>query len=139
MSESPKVTRIRPAGPDHQVLTVEGGKSTYRREPCGECPWIVANTGDFPAEAFRHSASTAYDMATNTFACHESGKDKPAVCAGFLLRGAHHNMAVRMGLMTGRFKRDVTDGGHVLHDGYTAMAVANGVAPDDPVLKRCRT
>ncbi|MFC6619509.1 DUF6283 family protein [Deinococcus radiophilus] len=32
----------------------------------------------------------------------------------------------------------VHDGGHQLHDSYRAMAIANGVSPDDPVLADCR-
>ncbi|WP_455289311.1 DUF6283 family protein [Cupriavidus necator] len=54
------------------MRTVEGGKGGYRRKPCGKCPWRVDATGELPAEAFRHSAETAYDMATHTFACHSS-------------------------------------------------------------------
>lgn len=134
----PRVTRIRPAGVDHQVLTVEGGRGLYRRKPCSDCPWRIDATGIFPAEAFRHSAGTAYDMSQHTFACHQQGAEKPAVCAGFLLRGADHNLAVRMGLISGKFRRDVEDGGCDLHADYRAMAVANGVDPDDPVLAACR-
>lgn len=133
------VTDIRAAGPDHQVVTVEGGERLYRRQPCNGCPWRKDQTGKFPPEAFRHSASTAYDMANNTFACHESGTKKPAICAGFLLRGADHNLAVRLGYCNGSIGHDVKDGGHILHDGYRAMAIANGVAEDDPVLLPCRT
>lgn len=136
------ITQIRPAGTnergeDHQVVTVEGGKSSYRRKPCSTCPWRLDAVGEFPAEAFRHSASTAYDLATNTFACHESGADRPAACAGFLLRGADHNLAVRLQRIRGECL-DVTDGGHQLHENYRAMAIANGVPPEDPVLDLCR-
>ena len=95
-------------------------------------------TGEFPAEAFRHSAGTAYDMAQNTFACHASGVTKPAICAGFLLRGADHNLAARLGYISGRIKNDVSDGGHALHPNYRAMAIANGVPADDPILTACR-
>lgn len=133
-----EITRTRAAGPDHQVVTVEGGKATYRREPCPKCPWRVDATGEFPAEAFRHSAETAYDMATHTFACHESGASRPALCAGFLLRGADHNLTVRLKLIQGERFDDVQDGGIELHANYRAMAVANGVAPDDSVLAACR-
>lgn len=135
---TPRVTAVRPAGADHQVLTIESGKATYRRKPCSECPWRKDATGVFPAEAFRHSAKTAYDMAMETFACHQTGKTKPSVCAGFLLNGAYHNLAVRLGRMHGRFKDDVTDGGVELHMSYRAMAVANHVDPDDPILAPCR-
>lgn len=133
-----RITEVRPAGDAHQVVTVEGGGGAYRKKPCDTCPWRVDAVGEFPAEAFRHSAPTAYDMAQNTFACHSSGTEKPATCAGFLLRGADHNMAVRLGYMMGRYKNDVTDGGHELHESYRAMAIANGVDPEDPILKECR-
>jgi hypothetical protein len=133
-----RITRIRPADDNNQVITVEGGNALYRRQPCPKCPWRVDAVGEFPAEAFRHSANTAYDMAKETFGCHESGAKKPATCAGFLLRGGDHNLNVRLGFMTGKYKDDVSDGGHVLHVNYRAMAVANGVEPNDPVLTDCR-
>lgn len=138
MSDEFKITDVRPAGPFAQVVTVEGGKSSYRKKPCPGCPWVKENDGDFPAEAFRHSAPTAYDMSRRVFACHESGTSKPAVCAGFLLRGAAHNLSVRLGLMSGRFKGDVSDEGLDLHPDYQSMAIANGVSKDDPVLAPCR-
>jgi hypothetical protein len=136
--KKPTITRIRPADERNQVVTVEGGKGSYRRHPCSKCPWRVDATGEFPAEAFRHSAGTAYDMAQHTFGCHESGAQKPATCAGFLLRGGAHNLSVRLGYMTGRIKDNVSDGGHQLYENYRAMAIANGVAPDDEILALCR-
>lgn len=135
----PIETRRRMAGPDHAVITLEGGQSTYRREPCGGCPWRVDNTGDFPAEAFKHSASTAYDMSQHVFSCHESGPKNPATCAGFLLRNADNNLAVRLAMYGGRIDpAQLSDGGHGLHESYRAMAVANGVPEDDPALAPCR-
>lgn len=134
----PEITRTRAAGPDHQVVTVQGGKGSYRRTPCAKCPWRVDAVGEFPAEAFRHSAETAYDMSTHTFACHDSGTRKPAMCAGFLLRGADHNLSVRLKKIQGDSFSDVGADGHQLHENYRAMAIANGVAPDDPVLAACR-
>ncbi|KVD30185.1 hypothetical protein WK59_13075 [Burkholderia ubonensis] len=136
--EAPEITRIRAAGPDHQVVTVEGGRGSYRRKPCAKCPWRIDATGEFPADAFRHSAETAYDMATHTFACHEAGARKPALCAGFLLRGADHNLSVRLKMIQGDRFGDLEDGGHELHENYRSMAIANGVSPDDPVLAACR-
>lgn len=133
-----KITNVRRAGDEHQVVTVNGGKGSYRREPCPQCPWRVDATGVFPAEAFKHSASTAYDMAQNVFGCHDSGANKPATCAGFLLRGADHNLSVRLKRMRGDIKDDVSDGGHLLHESYREMAIANGVDPEDEVLKQCR-
>lgn len=133
-----RIVRSRAACADHRVLTVEGGSGLYRRKPCTDCPWRVDATGVFPAEAFRHSAGTAYDMAQHTFACHQSGSLKPAICAGFLLRGADHNLSVRLRRMSGAIADDVSDGGCDLHADYRAMAIANGVEPDDPVLAPCR-
>jgi len=134
----PKVLRTRRAGPDHQVVTVKSPCKAYRREPCPKCPWRKDAVGEFPPEAFVHSAETAYDMAEHLFACHDSGSAKPATCAGFLLRGADHNLAVRLGRMSGRYGDDVVDGGHELHESYRDMAIANGVDPDEPRLVACR-
>lgn len=138
-----KILDVRPAGEDHQVITLTGcrtdeGKRLYRRKPCATCPWRVDAVGEFPAEAFKHSAPTAYDMSDRTFACHESGTAKPATCAGFLLRGADHNLSVRLGYIKGEIGDDVVDDDLELFDSYREMAVANGVDPDDPVLDRCR-
>lgn len=144
MSESKphKVVAVRPAGlnaygEDHQVLTVTGGTGKYRRKPCANCPWRTDAVGEFPAEAFRHSANTAYDMSLHKFGCHSAKKTDPATCAGFLLRGGAHNLAVRLMHLEGK-GLDVRDMGHKLHENYRAMAVANGVDPLDPVLKLCR-
>lgn len=136
----PKVTQTRMAGTDHAVITLEGGTTgAYRREPCRGCPWRVDNTGLFPAEAFRHSAPTAYDAAFHTFACHESGSKSPATCAGFLLRNSANNIGVRLAVSGGRIDpSQVTDGGHELHESYRAMAIANGVPADDPAIEPCR-
>jgi len=138
VSRKTSIANISPAGlnergEDHQVVTMTDGCGSYRRTPCLNCPWRVDAVGEFPAEAFRHSARTAYDMAQETFACHDSGTKKPATCAGFLLRGADHNLGVRLKRMLGQCQ-DVNDGGHELHESYRAMAIANGVAADDPVL-----
>jgi len=133
-----RITAIRPADETSQVLEVTGGGAGHRKQPCGGCPWRTDQDGMFPAEAFRISAPTAYDMSDRTFACHESGSKKPATCAGFLLKNADNNMAVRLSMINGEDFRDVHDGGHELHDSYRSMAEANGVGPDDPTLARCR-
>lgn len=142
MSRKTTITNARPAGlngrgEDHQVITVIGSGGGYRRTPCPNCPWRVDAVGEFPAEAFKHSAHTAYVMSQEAFGCHVSGSEKPATCAGFLLRGADHNLGVRLKRMRGDCL-DVQDGGHELHENYRAMAIANGVAEDDPVLAACR-
>ena len=132
------ILETRPAGEEHQVVSARSDKKSYRKRPCSDCPWRVDATREFPAEAFRHSACTAYDMSEHVFGCHQSGTDKPATCAGFLLRGADHNLAVRLRRMSGQCLDDVSDGGVVLHGSYVDMAVANGVDPDDPCLHACR-
>lgn len=132
-----RVTAKRMADENHAVLTVEGGRALWRREPCGGCPWRIDQTGAFPAEAFRLSANTSVDMSMNTFACHESGTTAPAICAGFIYKGAANNLAMRLKWMHGKCL-DVTDGGHALHESYRAMAMANGVDPDDPALQDVR-
>lgn len=139
MCKQARITDVRPVDEDHQVVTIKGGGGQYRREPCGGCPWRVDQTGQFPAGAFRESARTAYNMAESVFSCHESGTEKPATCAGFLMRGADHNIAVRMKYISGKWDFDaISDGGHELHASYRAMAEANGVDPADPVLEPCR-
>lgn len=142
MKRRTRLTAARRAGPDHAVLTVQNkgdGSYCYRREPCQECPWRKDSPiGAFPAEAYRLSATTAYDMAQNVFACHMSGADRPATCAGFLLRGAAHNLTIRMRLASGDLDPESVRSDVELYDSYREMAEANGVPPDDPVLKPCR-
>ncbi len=135
-----KVIETRPASATDQVLTLKGGSGQlYRREPCDGCPWRVDQTANFSAEAFRHSARTAQDLSTHTFACHETGKEKPADCAGFFLNGSFHSLAVRIKIFKGKIDlREVHDGGHELHADYRSMAEENGVPADDPALAGCR-
>lgn len=143
MSRKTSITNVHVADENHQVLTVTSPPSesfVARREPCAECPWRTdAPQGAFPAEAYRFSARTAYDMAESTFACHMSGAKAPATCAGFLLRGADHNLHVRMAIMQDRYDPEiVSDRGIDLYEGYRSMAIANGVDPDDPAIAPCR-
>lgn len=142
MRRKTRITDVRPADERNQVLEVvtEGAKThAHRKQPCGGCPWRIDQTGQFPAEAFSISAPTAYDTADRTFACHESGAKAPATCAGFLLKNAANNLSVRLSIAFGKATfEDVHDGGHELHPSYRAMAIANGVDPDDPVLAPCR-
>lgn len=141
---SRKRTRVAytvPAGGDHAVahLVSRGGPFLYRRKPCEECPWRKDRpTGVFPAEAFRISANTAYDASMSTFACHMSGSELPATCAGFLLRNADNNIGVRFKLAHGDYDPDEVSSDVSLYRSYREMAEANGVAPDDPVLDACR-
>ena len=127
----------RRAGRRHEVVSVEG-EQRYCRTPCVQCPWRKdVPTGEFPAEAFRISANTAYDMSTKKFGCHMSGTERVATCAGFLISGADHNLAVRMGRATGTLPFDLQSPVE-LYASYREMAEANGVSPDDPALAPCR-
>jgi hypothetical protein len=133
-----RVVAARIADEDHAVVCVEGGSGAYRRRPCDECPWRVDQAGSFPAEAFRLSAPTAYDLSTRVFGCHMSPHRNPLTCAGFLLR-AGHNLAIRFRQATAKVDLDqVSDGGHELFDNYRDMAIANGVDADDLVIGPCR-
>lgn len=135
-----EITQVRKADENHQVVTVEGGHKGYKKRPCADCPWRKDAVGVFPAEAFRLSAHTSYDMNDRTFGCHSAGSEKPKTCAGFLLKGARHNLAVRLRAgVTGDYDLNaVSDGGHELFESYKAMAIANGVSPDDECLKQSR-
>lgn len=139
MADRACITGRRLADENHAVVTVKGGARTYRRQPCQECPWRRdAPIGAFPAEAYRLSAETAYDLSTHQFACHMSGAERPATCAGFLLRGATHNLGTRLALSRGAINPEEVTSDVELFDSYREMAEANGVDPDDPVLRRCR-
>lgn len=133
-----EIVDVREAGENHRVVTISGEHAGHCKKPCPTCPWRKDAVGIFPAQAFRHSAPTAYDAAPTLFACHTSGVAQGKICAGFLLRNALNNLAYRIGFAKGRF-RNVSDGGHELFDSYREMAIANGVDPNDPVLTACRS
>jgi hypothetical protein len=130
------------AGRRHAVITlVTSGqqKAAYRKHVCEQCPWRTDQVGRFPAEAFRLSAPTSYDAAWRVFACHMSDHKAPAHCAGFLLsQGAVHNLLVRIGIACKGLDLDRVHSDAPLFPSYRLMAIANGVAPDDPVLAHCR-
>lgn len=114
--------------------------STYMTKPCAECPWRTdVSPGRFSPERFIALARTAYDMATTQFACHKSPEGAEVGCAGFVLRGATHNLGARLSARRGDLDpRDVTSP-YPLHADYRAMAIANGVDPDHPALQPCRS
>ncbi len=83
----------------------------------------------FPVQAFRYLAHTAYNLSQHRFGCHTSGKDHDQACAGFLLRGAQHNFAVRLNPVD----PDTLDTDSIeLYHSYREMAIANGVNPNVP-------
>lgn len=116
-------------------------KLRHPLKPCPECPWRTdVEPGRFDRERFEALAATTYDMAQPIFQCHKTTDEKPAACAGFLLRGAMHNLSIRLGISQGVYDpTKVTDGGYPMFKNYREMAIANGVDPDDPVLRPCRS
>ncbi|MGI5292809.1 DUF6283 family protein [Nonomuraea polychroma] len=142
LSELPEgVVRVRDGANGWGVTTIvtrkrDAEQRDHQEEPCRRCPWRKdAPTGAFPPEVFQHSATTSYDLAVSTFACHASSPGEPPLtCAGFLLRGAAHNLSIRLS------SRDYSDVRTTieLYSDYVDMAVANGVPADDPVLAPCR-
>ncbi|WP_369323932.1 MULTISPECIES: DUF6283 family protein [Xanthomonas] len=68
-----RTLQVRPAGDHHKVVTVtsdHSDRAPHCTRPCSDCPWRLDAVGEFPPEAFVHSAGTAYDLAPSTFACH---------------------------------------------------------------------
>lgn len=109
------------------------------KRPCANCPWRRdARPGEFTTERYRLLAASARDMSSVLFACHKTPNGKEATCAGFLERGADHNLSVRLAYSRGDLERRDRSGGEDLYDDYREMAEANGVAPDDPALEHCR-
>lgn len=143
----PQIGRTRVAGRGNDghlygvttVTRTPTGAGDYRKQVCATCPWRLDQpVGRFPAQAYRESAPTAYDAAVTTFSCHESGAECPQTCAGFLLANSQNNIAVRIGIAAGRFDPSKMKRTTPLYASYRAMAEANGVSVDDPVLRLCR-
>ncbi|MFJ1768020.1 DUF6283 family protein [Amycolatopsis sp. NPDC088138] len=131
-----EIIAVQPGADGWGVITYMAPGAAYQATPCTRCPWLRDSpTGAFPPEVFQHSAHTAYDLATHKFGCHSSPRDEPKTCAGFLLRGSAHNLAVRV---HGPDVPTAVSTDRPLYDDYREMAIANGVAPDDPTLAPCR-
>lgn len=128
------------ADENHDVVSLRGDSDgSYCKKPCEECPWrLDSPVGAFPADAYRHSARCAQNMSGHTFACHMAGTGNPKTCAGFLLKGSRHNMAVRLALSAEKIKLEEVSSEVDLYDNYVDMAVANGVPLRDPALRNCR-
>jgi hypothetical protein len=107
--------------------------------PCVNCPWrLDVAPGEFQTERYRVLAASAEDMSQVIFQCHKTGDVEPVACAGFLSQSAAHNLAVRLAYCYGKLEPKDRSGGLELHPHYTSLAVANGVAADDPALARVR-
>lgn len=114
-------------------------KLRAQARPCAECPWRVdVEPGKFGPDRYIALATTAYDLSNRLFACHKSAEGGEVVCAGFLERGADHNLSVRLAYIQGDLTFEDRSGGHELREDFRAVAIANGVDPDDPALGPCR-
>jgi hypothetical protein len=112
---------------------------TYQTSPCAECPWRKdIPPGQFSPLRFIALAHTAYDMAMAQFACHKSPPGLEFGCAGFVLRGATHSLGARLAASRGTLEPQRVSSPYPLYANYRAMAIANGVPPDDPALLGCR-
>lgn len=110
-----------------------------QRRPCAECPWRRdVEPGQFGPDRFRALAGTAEDRSTTLFACHKSAEGGEIVCAGFLARGAEHNLSVRFAYARGELEPLDRGEGFDLVEDYREMAVRNGVPADAPELENCR-
>ncbi|MFJ4700589.1 DUF6283 family protein [Streptomyces sp. NPDC088768] len=110
-----------------------------RSKPCDTteiCPWRRdAPSGQFPAEAFVHSApGNRHGGADGVFGCHSSTPRHPQACAGWLLAGADGNETVLEAMERGDVPRPTLPDGVDLYGSYAEMAIANGVDPDLPEL-----
>ncbi|MFD8563106.1 DUF6283 family protein [Streptosporangium canum] len=131
------VVGVRDGADGWGVVTVvhHGNDSRgHQDHPCRSCLFRRDAVGTFPAEVFRHSARTAYDLAVSTFGCHSCDQEEVLICAGFLLVAEADNLTIRM---SGRDCSDVHSDVE-LFGSYRQMAIANGVDGDDPVLAPCR-
>lgn len=134
------IVNVRPSGDGKwAVVTALGPGGGYQKEPCPRCPWRKdAPIGAFPAQAYRDSAHTTYDQGDAMFGCHTTVRTTPLTCAGYLLAGASDNLTVRMAIALGRLDIDAVRSPVELYASFSAMAIANGVDPADPVLAPCR-
>jgi hypothetical protein len=110
----------------------------YQSKPCQECPWRVDQPpGRFPPERYAELAKTCYDRSLVQFACHKSDEIDIG-CAGWVLAGAAHNLGARFAMSGGVLNPDEISSPYPLFPTYRAMAIFNGVEPDDPALYLCR-
>lgn len=137
-----KGTKI--ASDEYGVTSIEtsgGRKHVARKTPCEQCPWREdVPTGVFPAECIPAQRTHRLRCRHVHVRLPHGGRAASGhMCAGFLLRHGAHNLSVRIALSGERIDLDkISDGGFPIYETYRDMAVANGVDPDDLVLKPVR-
>jgi hypothetical protein len=120
-------------------LAAEFAVKLYQRTPCIECPWRLDQPpGRFPPERYIVLAESAWDMAVVQFACHKSPEGQEFGCAGWVLQSSAHNYGARMAASRGVLNPAEISSPYPLYETYRALAIANGVPPDEPALVPCR-
>jgi hypothetical protein len=86
------------------------------RKPCKTCPWrLDQDATAIPgfslelAEGLRRT--TESELGAPQFACHQSTPDQEVVCAGWLARHGWDSIAVRLGLMNGKYHAEQLEPG----------------------------
>jgi len=91
------------------------------RKQCKACPWKVTTDphqipDGYSVEKHENLAGTIADPGSinirqplRMMACHESKNDRPITCVGWLVHqlGEGNNIALRLGVVTGRVDADV--------------------------------
>lgn len=116
--------------------------------PCSNCPWrLDAPPGEFPACRYESLTATAgrpgkeVGFSAPIFACHRSRDGEEFACAGWLATVGYDHLGMRLAVAMGRLEPAAFEPGPdwpPLYATYADLAVANGVDPDDEVLRRCR-
>ncbi len=112
---------VHQAGPDQVAQIVDGDTPIVaRHEVCKGCPWRKSNCGNFSPEAFETSKNTCEPDSVNLFMCHESGWEKPAVCAGFIIANPDHR-SIKVLAEAGVIDQTRTHEPEAMYESYEAM------------------
>lgn len=107
-----------------------------RKEPCRECPWVVATPpGKFSAARYEALRETTGDpggeapVGAAMFACHMTTAGRETPCAGWLAAVGYESLTVRLNLARGEIPHEAMEPGEdwpELHRSYDEMAAAKG-------------
>lgn len=102
------------------------------RTTCDECPWRTdVAVGRFPPERFIKLRNTVKQGLNPLFACHKTLEGGDEACVGYLLVDGENNFTVRLAASRGDIKRDDLHAAGPLYESFEAMAIANGVKPEE--------